>query len=484
MRWGLLLCLGCSPGGAEIDGGPPPGLDPPGPSESLPDTGEPQVPVTGGNMLILLTDDQGTDMVAAYGEHPTPPNTPNIDQLAAEGMLFRNAWATPICSPTRAALLSGRTGRRTGLGGVTQYRSGIELPVDEVVLPEVLRHAEPPYANAALGKWHIGSYNGVSGIDHAVLLGFDSFAGSVGNLYDRTVDDGQVHNFSHWEKIVDGEVVKSDTYATTDTVDDALAQIATLPEPWLIYVAFNAPHKPLSPPPDELVTAPAVPFEGDRARYPKVVEALDTEIGRLLGSLGPDLRARTHVLFLSDNGTPGHAVRPPRSPAQAKDTPFEGGINVPFIVTGPAVTVPGTETEALVHVVDLMPTLAELAGVPLVGEGSPPELDGVALDGVSFVPVLANPDARVRDAVHAEKFLPNGLPPYNTTDWQLTRGERFKILWTPSPYSPVYFDLQGRDDDGLPIDPNALAPDERAQLDALWVAHEAYWGSIPDPTPP
>ena len=96
------------------------------------------------NILVLLTDDQGIDQVAAYGEHPNPPATPRIDALADQGVLFRNAWAYPTCSPARAALLTGRLGRRTGVGDALQYRQGLELRTSEAALPAALATAGQP----------------------------------------------------------------------------------------------------------------------------------------------------------------------------------------------------------------------------------------------------------------------------------------------------------------------------------------------------
>jgi arylsulfatase B len=431
------------------------------------------------NVLVLLSDDQGTDKIAAYGEHPSPPNTPRIDALARDGLLFRNAWATPSCSPSRAALLTGRTGRRTGVGGVLQVDLGREMPLTEVTLPQVLRGAAPDaWATAAVGKWHLGAYAAEVNVDHPRAAGFDTFRGTLGNLYDVGVDDGLRHSYYHWDKIVDGVLEVSDRYATTDTVDEALALARALPEPWLLYVAFNAPHRPLDPPPEALHTlGPLTESDPEPLRYHAVVEAMDTEIGRLLDTLEPALLARTTVVFASDNGTPDHAILAPWNPARGKDTPFEGGVNVPLIVAGPEVAAPGTETGALVHLLDLFATIAESAGVDLGGEVPPALLDGVTLDSRSFLPLLrGDPSAQGRDVVHTEQFNPPGRPPYNT-DWRMSRDERFKVVTSNG--TPTLFDLEGRFDDGPALDPASIGGPEAAQVAALQAAHDAYWADIP-----
>lgn len=479
----VALALGCAPGTARLDR--PTDAPATGETGAAPSTGDTGLPPTlpparPPNLLILLADDLGTDKVGVYAEHPLPPPTPRLDALAAEGVLFRNAWATPVCSSTRTALLTGRTGRRTGLGDVIQTSQPLEVPIGEFILPELLRQAPTPYADAAVGKWHLAGYRSTHGLDHPIALGFDRFVGTMGNLYDFMEFDGRKHGYYHWEKVEDGVMTKVYAYQTSVTVDDALALASTLPEPWLLYVAFAAPHKPLDVPPDGLHSfGPLDPDAPDARLYHAVVEAMDTEIGRLLDGLGDEVRERTTVVFLGDNGTPDHAILPPLDPKRGKMSMFEGGLNVPLIVAGAGVAAPGRESAALVHVTDLFATFAGLAGVPLSGPGAPPELADRPLDSVSFLPVLADPAADGgRTHVHGERFLPVGPPPY-WLDRRATRDDRFKVIEAVGPLPPQVFDLQGRVDDGEPIDLRTLSAADRAQVDALLAAHEAYWASIP-----
>lgn len=446
----------------------------PGDVPELVETAEPPTVEVPANILILLTDDQGVDKVGAYGEHPFPPPTPNIDALAASGVLFRNAYAAPVCSPGRAALLTGRYGRRTGIGGVIQLRDGVALPLGEVTIPELLGTAEPPYTNSGIGKWHLAAANTPDAFDQPNLQGFAHYAGTVGNLYDVVEPDAQKHGYYHWEKLTDGVLAIEDHYATTVQVDDALQAITTLPEPWFVYVAFSAPHEPLDPPPAELApTFGALPSDApSRQLYSAVVEALDTEIGRLLGSIDPDVRARTTIFLLSDNGTPTHAILEPWDRDRGKDTPFEGGSNVPLIIAGPQVADPGTESVALVHAVDVFATIAAIAGVPVAPD----------VDGRSLLPLLADPTADgPRDVVHVEKFLPAGVPPY-FVDWRISRDRAFKVIDVEG--DQALFDLRDRVDDGLPIRIDDLSPDDRAGVDRLLVDHAAFWDTLDPPEAP
>lgn len=459
----IVLLLACTPPPP-----PPPGVPSPPVSETA-DSGPVPVDRPVNDVLVLLTDDQGTDKVAVYAEHPFPPPTPNIDALAARGRLFRNTYAFPVCSPGRAAVLTGRMPRRTGVGEVIQSWMDLQLPLSEVVLPELLATADPPWASAALGKWHLAGLESRAPLDHPTAQGFGSFAGTIGNLYD-TWTPTHTPSYYDWEKVTDGVVSEESRYATTVTVDDALERIATLPEPWLVYVGFHAPHEPFDPPPAELCpTFGAIPPTAPPVvRYHAMVEALDTEIGRLLGSIDPDVLARTTVIFLSDNGTPGAAVLPPLEPGRAKVTMYEGGIRVPMIVAGPLVDQPGTETDALVEVVDVFSTVAEIGGVAV----------GRDVDGVSLLPLLADPDADwPRTIAHSERFKPVGPPPYNI-DMRTSGDDRYKVIEVENTGLVGVFDISDGLDDGDPLDLSTLNDADRARVDALLAAHAAYWDAL------
>jgi arylsulfatase A-like enzyme len=404
-------------------------------------------PPPSGNVLLLILDDIGTDKVGAYAEHPHPAPTPNIDALAARGVLFRNAYAPPMCSPSRAALLTGRLNRRYGLGKALATRKGeFELPLDEVTIPEMLAHGPHTYASSAVGKWHLASAESPSGYRHPLASGFPWYAGAFGNVRNTKLEGPE--DYFHWRKDTNGRIAWTSTYATTDTVDDALARIDAMPEPWFLWVAFNAAHYPLHEPPAGLYSGQPLLTPADA--YHAVVEALDREIGRLLASVDSEVLARTTVILVADNGTPKAVVTAPRNPAHFKRTLYEGGINVPLIVVGPEVARPGSESAALVHVVDVLPTVAEIAGVDLAAlrraDGGPLEIDGRSL-----LPFLRDPDAPSRHAtVYQDFFTPNGDGPYRH-DEAAIRDERWKLL-REAGGAEEFFDLRGRDDDG----PNLL----------------------------
>lgn len=360
-------------------------------------------PGTPPNILVLVADDLGVDSVAVYAEGADLPSTPRIDALASGGLLFRNAWSQPVCTPTRSAMMTGRHAFRTGMGWLAVNDvPGSALPLAEFIVPEVLDLAGSGYAHAAIGKWHMGNGE-VGGPLAPNLAGFSHFAGSETNLSD----------YYNWTKVVDGVQSVSSNYATTETVDDALAWINAQTTPWYCYVAFHAPHTPFHAPPSNLhsvdLTTPS-----DRLYFKAMVEALDTEIGRLLDTLPSAVLDDTMVIFVGDNGTKQSITVAPFDRTHGKGTLYEGGVNVPLIVSGPQVSQPG-EVRGLVTTADLFDTVLNLAGL---GPGEVPP--GAGEDSTSITPYFANPALpSLRSSVYAEMFRPNGpnLRPPNYVLW-------------------------------------------------------------------
>ncbi len=366
-------------------------------------------------MLLLVADDLGPEMIGAYGSGADWPPTPNIDGLADQGVLFSRAWANPFCSPSRAAIQTGRYAFRNGIGWNLRAEDA-GLPLEEITLGELLtEHAPIPYSTAAFGKWHLGGVSNGEALSPN-LAGYTRFEGTLFNL-------GAPKSYFHWVKITDGRESISTRYATTETVDSALRWIESAPEPWFAYVAFHAVHNPLHAPPRELhtqdVSAEALRLDRGRAWINAMLEATDREIGRLIEGLRPELRRRTVILFMSDNGTASGWSYPAD---RAKGSLYEGGIRVPLIVSGHIVRAPGSESSALVSLTDIFATLAELGGV----DRSALQATGPR-DSVSLVPYLRDPGARSRrSTVYSEKFYPNGT---RSAVWSYAiRDDRYKLI--------------------------------------------------------
>lgn len=409
----------------------------------------------GTNVLVALLDDVGVDKAAVYGEHELAPPTPTLDALASEGVLFRNAYAYPGCSPTRAALLTGRYGRRTGVGSPLVFHTqSYALPLSEHTLPEVLAEAPVPYANAALGKWHLATADTPDVALHPTLTGFDVWQGTFANIDSSwTDDDGdpttpQVRNYFHWEENRNGTVAWYDGYNTTASVDQALHILEDLPEPWVLYMAFHGAHEPVHLPPDGLFSVDVDADSPDVDLYDATLQAVDAELGRLLAGIDPAVYARTTVITMGDNGTARQFIRDPWPRSRSKLSPYDGGMRVPLVVTGPLVQHPGSETAALVHAVDVFATAADIACVDtteLVRDDGGP----LIIDGESLVPWLVEPDTPGRAVLYAERFGPSGPGPYNGSD-RVVRSDTYKLLETNDSavqlfrYDPDHFD-EGED---------------------------------------
>jgi len=371
-----------------------------------------------GNVLLIVADDVGSDMIGMFGQHPAAAPTPTLDALAANGVAFMSAYTDPVCSPTRACILTGRYGFRTGMGnailpGVVDF----SLPHSEVTIPERLTAASRWHIeNSAVGKWHLSAPPANVALEPN-LQGFDWFSGMPGNLY-----LGQTY-YAH-TKIENGISLSSTTYVTTEQVDDAIARTQSMREPWFLYLAFNAGHAPWHVPPANLhsYALSGAPNASAPEHYRASVEALDTELGRLFASMDAAVLARTTIFFIGDNGAPNEALLPPSIPGQSKGTLYEGGIHVPLIVSGHRVQHPGSRCYSLVNSVDLFPTVLDLFDTP--------PSDGTlrTLDGVSMMPYLVQPwCAPQRDWVYCGKFTPNGFGPY-VAQGRMLRSARWKLI--------------------------------------------------------
>lgn len=416
---------------------------------------------TGENVLVILSDDIGIDKTSAYGPDTTGPGTPNIDALAARGLLFRNAYATPTCSPTRATLLTGRLPTRHGIGRwiyADEDADAVEL--EELSLAEALRHAPACTSSGWLGKWHMVGFHREHPALHPTQQGFDRYAGSLSNPNEDVRGDPKKANdgYFRWEKTTDGDRVWTDAYMATDTTDEALRFVRTHPEPWVAVVAYNLAHVPLHVPPGDLNLTGVTEDSSDLDKYHAMVAALDAEVGRLVDGLPAGVAARTNIIYLSDNGTVTTYIEPPWNSGRAKGSVYDGGVRVPMIMAGPRVPYAGAETEALVHVADLFPTILEIAGI------DPAELrfeegertgEPVPLDGHSLLELLADPGGPgPRDLVYTEGFYPNGfgLPEYHLrmvrdAGWKLIRKDEGMF----ETYERLYHYEEGALDEGPPL---------------------------------
>lgn len=300
------------------------------------------------NILLIIADDMGLDASPGYDIGTIKPNMPNLQSLINSGIRFNNVWSNPTCSPTRATLLTGKYGVRTGVIKVSD-----ELSITETSLHKYIdTQTSSAYASAVVGKWHLST-----NASHPNNLGIDHYAGSI---------SGGLQSYWNWNLTINGQTSSSSDYITTKTTDLAIDWIDGQTKPWFLWLAYNAPHPPFHLPPSELhsqgslasdqasIDADPLPY------YMAMLEAMDTEYGRLISAMSQTEKENTIIIFVGDNGTPNQVLQ---GYGRGKGTIFQGGINVPMIISGKGVTRTNQSEEALINTSDLFATIAEIAGV-------------------------------------------------------------------------------------------------------------------------
>jgi arylsulfatase A-like enzyme len=315
-----------------------------------------------------------------------------------------------LCSPTRACILTGQYGFRTGVGDVIGAMTDPSITPAHFTLPDAFA-ANPSagYALSQFGKWHLGAGPNAP----FVRAGWTNYAGSLG---------GAVANYTNWMKAVNGVTNTVTNYATSDLVTDATNWISARgTNKWFAWVAFNAAHTPNHIPPAHLAPGYATntAVSANRRQFEAMVEAMDTEIGRLLSAVDTN---NTDIIFIGDNGTLGggqSVIQPPFVSTRAKGTLYEGGTRVPFFIAGPSVVNPGRTNTNLVHVVDLFSTVLELAGINVTATAGTN-----TIDSRSLLPAIQGGALSTKYA-YVELF--NNATPV-AADGRALRNDRYKLI--------------------------------------------------------
>lgn len=321
------------------------------------------------NVVIFLADDQGWGDVSSHGNHDLA--TPHLDQLAFDGLAFSRFYVCAVCAPTRAELLTGRYHPRIGVRGVSR---GLErLNLDESTLAEAFQAAG--YATGVFGKWH----NGMQYPYHPRARGFDRFVGYC---------SGHWGDYFDAELERDGLYFQSKGYITDVVTNHAIEFINEYKDkPLLCFVSLPTPHSPMQVPDAYWHRHENKPFRMDHRQADDhtraalaMVENIDDNVGRLLAELDKlDLANDTIVVYFSDNGPNGHRWND--GLRGIKGSTDEGGLRSPLMIRWPGLIESGPKVSTrLTSVVDLYPTLIDLAGIHRVGDKP--------IDGISLKPDL------------------------------------------------------------------------------------------------
>jgi len=380
------------------------------------------------NIIYVVADDLGWKDV---GYHGSDIRTPNIDKLAATGARLDQFYAQPMCTPTRAALMTGRYPLRYGLQTLV-ITSGhtYGLPTDERLLPQALKDAG--YQTAIIGKWHLG---------HADpkywprQRGFDYQYGPLIGEIDYFTHEQ--HHVLDWYR--DNRAIRETGYSTTLLGNDAVKYIGSRDpaKPFFLYLTFNSPHTPYQAPQEYQDRYKQVADPSRRA-YAGSITAMDDQIGRVLAALDQKkLLANTIVVFQSDNGGTNNAMFAGEGDMSKLKIPcdngpfrdgkgslYEGGTRVPALVNWPGHIKPGSVVDGMLHVVDMYPTLVGLAGGSTAA--------GKPLDGLDVWSAIGDgkPSPRTEVVYNVEAFR----AAVRQGDW--------KLIWrAPLPSIPELYNI-------------------------------------------
>lgn len=370
------------------------------------------------NIVVILADDLGYGDLGCTGSREVP--SPEINRLAAQGCFFERAYAAaPMCAPSRMALMTGRQPKRYGITVNPNWKhpalpeSQYGLPVSEKILPQYLNPLG--YNCAAMGKWHLGHNPG----QRPEQRGFSAWWGFLGGSRHYVPMPNEQKGLNPSRIVSTYDAQPRVQYLTDDITRESVRFIGSSPEPFFLYVAYNAPHWPLESLPgdrDAVLQHARTPLDAERLHYAALIHSLDRGVGQITKALrerGVD--ERTWIFFASDNGgvpEPYSSNAPWRG---HKRLHYEGGVRVPLIVRPAAGWRGAARCAATVSLMDILPTVLDLNGA--LPEGEAMRAPGnVPLDGRSMIPVLRGESVDRGRILH---WCTDGTAATMQGDWKL-----------------------------------------------------------------
>lgn len=369
------------------------------------------------NVVLIFCDDLGYGDPSCYGNRQA--RTPNIDRLAREGIRFTDFYcAQPVCSASRAALLTGCYPNRIGIAGALDHRARTGLNPDEITLPELLKRRG--YATGIVGKWHLGHVSPFLPMQH----GFDSWFGLPYSNdmwpFHPEAKPGSYPPLPLFRNasVLDPDVLPAEQERlTTRYTEEAAAFIRDHHrQPFFLYLAHSMPHVPLFVSPERR--------HRSRDLYAQVLEEIDDSVGAVLRELRRhDIDRNTLVIFTSDNGpwlSYGDHAGSSGGLREGKGTCWEGGVRVPFVARWPGRLPRGAVCEEPAMTIDILPTVAGLAGAGLPDH---------RIDGLDILPLLENrPGAKSPHQALWFYYHVNELQAVRSGDWKLVLPHAYRTL--------------------------------------------------------
>jgi arylsulfatase/arylsulfatase A len=411
------------------------------------------------NVILIMTDDQGW---GDFGFHGNPHlKTPNLDRLAGESIELTQFYVSPVCTPTRASLMTGRYNYRTG--AIDTYLGRATMAAEETTLAELLSMAG--YRTGIFGKWHLGDNYPSRAIDQGFAEALVHRGGGVGQPADPPDNSYFDPTLS-----LNGREVKTQGYCSDVFTDAAIQFIATKrDEPFFAYLAFNCPHTPLQVPKEYHERYKNMALDDDTAKLYGMVANIDDNIGRLLTKLEElKLADNTIVVFLTDNGPQVRRYNGILN--DLKGSVHDGGIHVPCLLKWPGRFQAGGKIDAVAAHIDIVPTLLAACQV-----SAPHDLQ---LDGVNLLPVILRQQTVLPERLLFFQWHRGDRPqPFRAC---AVRGPRFKLVQPEGRGDKEQFEPTWSLYD-MPVDPSEQQNviDGHQQLAAeMKAAYEAWFADV------
>ena len=414
------------------------------------------------SIVFIMADDLGIGDLSSHGAKDMM--TPNIDKLMESGCRFDNAYANcPVCSPTRAAFLTGRYPDMVGVPGVIRthrVNNWGYLSESAKTLPQVLKSAG--YHTALIGKWHLGLVEPNTPIGR----GFDFFKGYLGDM----MDDYYNHRRHGVNYMTEGRKrIEPKGHATDLFSDWAVMHIKerdAKEEPFFLFLSYNAPHTPIQPPEDwyEKVKKREKGIENARAKLVALIEHMDDGIGKVLKAV-PD-KSNTIIVFTSDNGGQANVGARNDPWKGEKQQMWEGGLRVPTCIVWPGHVKAGSRYEGVSMTMDWLPTLAELAGAS-VPEG---------IEGLSLLDGIRGKNDKLIDSRSLIWVRREGGRMYRGQDYYAVRQGPWKLLQNKSTEPFQLYNLEVDPGETSPVADNIKV---RRDLEQILREHVRNAGFVP-----
>lgn len=464
------------------------------------------------NIILVITDDQGYPAVGAHG-HPWL-KTPHLDTLHGQSTRFSRFLVAPTCTPTRSSLMTGRHPEKNGITHTILERERMTL--DATILPQVLKTAG--YTSGIFGKWHLGDEDPYQpnkrGFDEVFIHG----AGGIGQAYKCSCADAPGNKY--FDPVIrhNGSFVKTKGYCTDLFFTAALGWIKEKKDqdtPFFAYITTNAPHSPFIAPPSNTKRFTDLGFQKQTAGFYGMIENIDENMGRLQAKLDEwKLMDNTILIFMSDNGMTGGGSGTPKKPLGKlpdgtpmdfynagqkglKASADEGGVRVPFFIRWDGKSKPGRNIDTLSAHLDILPTLAEIAGAKLPAD---------QVEGRSFLPLLDGTKTGLPDRIlftQGARWATGSEPNlHQWTQWS-ARNQRFRLVGddlfdmiadpgqatnVADQHPEVIKEMRSAYDkfwrEARPLMVNEDAPMSKTQPFHVWYNEQLKNGGIPDWTPP